>query len=307
MSKNVIFPYVTFNKFVEEPLIKKLSLFYDKILISESRFSIINEASQKKLKEEHRELYYEKAIWDFLLGNDVVKTYPSFKDDIHTSDEEKELKTFLMSTVRNHHESTKNDKLNKEQIAIQSLNNFYLSHDIIARIDALKFRKTDELSEYFPSLRNFNTFKSDSKKSQVIQFILNDIPEPDLSTPWEKIMEYRSDDDVKNKYLALINWVNKVSNTNLTLSEIKDEYDYLHSEYITQFKLHKMKYNNSKLEIILNSTLNFISNISTGNYVTSIKDLFHFNLKNANLLKEESKLPGKEIAYIVNTKRTFNK
>ncbi|MCB0702625.1 MAG: hypothetical protein KDC55_07950, partial [Ignavibacteriae bacterium] len=221
--------------------------------------------------------------------------------------EEKELKTFLMSTVRNHHESTKNDKLNKEQIAIQSLNNFYLSHDIIARIDALKFRKTDELSEYFPSLRNFNTFKSDSKKSQVIQFILNDIPEPDLSTPWEKIMEYRSDDDVKNKYLALINWVNKVSNTNLTLSEIKDEYDYLHSEYITQFKLHKMKYNNSKLEIILNSTLNFISNISTGNYVTSIKDLFHFNLKNANLLKEESKLPGKEIAYIVNTKRTFNK
>ncbi|MCB0701977.1 MAG: hypothetical protein KDC55_04650, partial [Ignavibacteriae bacterium] len=90
MSKNVIFPYVTFNKFVEEPLIKKLSLFYDKILISESRFSIINEASQKKLKEEHRELYYEKAIWDFLLGNDVVKTYPSFKDDIHTSDEEKE-------------------------------------------------------------------------------------------------------------------------------------------------------------------------------------------------------------------------
>jgi hypothetical protein len=307
MSKNIIFPYVTFNKFVDEPLIKKLSLFYDKILISESRFSIINEVSQKELKEEHRELYYEKAIWDFLLDNDVVKTYSSFKDGVHTSDEEKELQTFLMNTIKNHHESTKNEKLNKEQIAIQSLNNFYLSHDILTRIDTLKFRKTDELSEYYPSLRNYNTLQSDSKKSQVIQFILNDIPEPDLSTPWEKIIEYRSDDEVKNKYLALVNWVNKVSNSNLKLSEIKDEYDYLHSEYITQFKLHKMKYNNSNLEIILNSTVNFIANISTGNYVSSIKDLFQFNLKNANLLREESKLTGKEIAYIVNTKRTFKK
>jgi hypothetical protein len=293
MSKNIIFPYVTFNKFVDEPLIKKLALFYDNILISESRFSIINEISQKELKEEHRELYYEKATWDFLLKNDVVKTYSSFKDGLHTSDEEKELQNFLMNTVRNHHESIKNGKLSKEQTKIQSLNNFYLSHDILTRIDTLKFRKNDELSEYFPSLRSYNTFQTDSKKSQIIRFVLNDIPEPDLSTPWEKIIEYRSDDDVRNKYFALINWINKASNSNLKLSEIKDEYDYLYSEYITQFKLHKMKYNNSNLEVILNATVNFIANISTGNYVSSVKDLFQFNIKNANLLREESKITWK--------------
>lgn len=180
-----------------------------------------------------------------------------------------------------------------------------MSHDILTRIDTLRFRKIDSLSDYFPSLRNYATLETESKKTQVIQFILNDIPEPDYSVSWEQIIEYRSDDDVRNKYLALVNWVNKVANSNLKLSEIKDEYDYLYSEYMRQFNLHKMKCNNSKLEVILNSTVNFIKNISTGNYVSSAKDLFQYKVKNANLLKEEVNLPGKEIAYIFHTKSKF--
>jgi len=307
MSKNIVFPYVTFNKFVDEPTIKKLALFYDNILIAESRFSILDEVSQKELKEEYQELKYEKAVWDFLIENNVVSKYPSFKDENNTTEDVKELQDFLMNTIENHHENEEKKNISDEEEKIQSLTNFYLSHDILTRIDTLKFRKTDNLSEYFPSLRNFETLKSDSKKVQVIQFILNDIPEPDDSTPWEQIIDYRSDDDVRNKYLALINWVNKVSNSNLKMSEIKDEYDYLYSEYMKQFKLHKMKYGNSKLEIILNSTINFIKNISTGNYVSSAKDLFQYNIKNANLLQEESKMTGKEIAYIYHTKTKFEK
>jgi hypothetical protein len=307
MSKNIVFPYVTFNKFVDEPLIKKLSLFYDKILIAEGRFSIIDEVSQKELKTEYQEFKYEKAVWDFLIENHVVSKYPSFKDENNTTEEEKELQEFFMNTIRNHHDNEKKKNLSDEEKKIQSLTNFYLSHDILTRIDTLKFRKTDNLSEYFPSLRNYETLKTDSKKTQVIQFILNEIPEPDFSTPWEQIIEYRSDDNVRNKYFALINWVNKVANSNLKLSEIKDEYDYLYSEYMKQFKIHKMKYNNSTLEVILNTTINFIKNISTGNYVSSFKDLFQYNIKNANLLQEEAKLPGKEIAYIFHTKSKFEK
>ena len=66
-----------------------------------------------------------------------------------------------------------------------------------------------------------------------------------------------------------------------------------------------MKYNNSKLEIILNSTATLVTNIACGNYISSVKDLFQFNIKNANLLKEEASLPGKEVAYIFHTKSKF--
>ncbi|WP_313375636.1 hypothetical protein [Chishuiella sp.] len=300
MSKNIIFPYVTFNKFVDEPLLKKLSLFYDKILVSESRFSILEDASKKELKEEFKELHYEYSVWQYLNENNVVSKYNNFNDINDSSDDIKELQDLMMSVVRNN-----NTDIKTADEKIQPLIKFYLSHDILARIDTLKFRKSDELNEYYSSLRNFGTFNTESKKNQVIQFILNDIPEPNNSTSWEQIIEYRSDLDVKNKYLALMNWINKVSNSNMKLSEIKDEYDYLYNDYMQQFKLHKMKYNNSKLEVILNATVNFITNISTGNYTTSIKDLFQFNVKNAQLLQEEAKLSGKELAYIYHTSLKF--
>ncbi len=305
MSKKIVFPYVTFNKFVDEPLIKRLSLFYDQILIAESRFSIIDEVSQKELKAEYQELKYEKAVWEFLKDNEVVKPYPSFRSESNISEQEKELQNFLMSTMKQHHENQQKVNLSDEEKGIQSLSNFYLSHDIITRIDALKLRESDQLSEYSTCIRTFATLKTESKKSQVIQFILNEIPEPDLSTSWEQIIEYRSDEDVKNRYLALINWVNKVASSNNSLSEIKEEYDYLYSDYMKHFKLHKLKYNNSTMEVIINSTVNLIANIATGNYTSSIKDAFQFNIKNANLLKEEMQLPGKEIAYIFHTKSHF--
>jgi hypothetical protein len=103
-----------------------------------------------------------------------------------------------------------------------------------------------------------------------------------------------------------MNWINKAANSNLKLSELKDEYDFLYSEYIQQFKLHKMKSTNSRLEIIFSSTINFLANVASGNYTSSIKDLFQFNIKTATLLQEESKIPGKEIAYIFHTKDKFS-
>ncbi len=310
MSKNIVFPYVTFNRFVDEPIIKKLALFYDKIYVGEGRFSIISDISEKQLKEENYPMLYEKAVWDFLKDNDVVKPYPYFKDKFENSDSEAvELSRQLEELFKKERTEKKWPKnpteKEKAEMKKEYFNHFFLTHDISVRLDTLQLRKLDESSEYYPSLRTYDTLKTESKKNKVIQFILNDIPEPDYRTSWDHIIEYRTDDDIRNKYLALTNWVNKVSNSNIKLSEAKEEYDYLYSEYIKQFKLHKMKYNNSKLEIILNSTVTLIANIASGNYISSVKDLFQFNIKNANLLKEEANLPGKEIAYIFHTKSKF--
>lgn len=311
MSKNIVFPYITFNQFVEEPLIKKLALFYDSIYVGDGRFSIISNLKEENFKEENISLYYEKAVWDFLKDNNVVKTYPYIREKFESEDiDVKKLTKQLEELYRKERSSREWSKNpNEEELAEMKkefFSHFFLTHDISNRLDTLYLRKTDNLSEYYPLLRTTDTLKSDNKKSQIIQFVLNDIPEPDYSVSWDHIIEYRTDEDVRNKYLALINWVNKVSNSNLKLTEIKDEYDYLYSEYIKHFKLHKMKYQNSILEVILNTTTNFILNITTGNYTSSIQDLFQFNIKNANLLQEEAKIQGKEIAYIFHTKTKFS-
>ncbi|MNG90336.1 hypothetical protein D3C87_581480 [compost metagenome] len=311
MSKNILFPYVTFNHFVDEPLIKKLALFYDKILVGDGRFNIISDLSSTKMNEENRSLFYEQAVWEFLKDNNVVEVYPYFKEKFDQQDEETLELTKKLEELFRKERIDKYSKISNptqeelEEMKREYFHHFFLTHDISIRLDTLHLRKLDEFSEYYPLLRTIDTLRSNEKKTQIIQFILNDIPEPSSDTSWDHIIEFRTDEDIKNKYLALINWINRTSNSNSKISEIKEEYDYLYSEYIKQFNLHKMKYNNSKLEVIVNATVNFVTNVATGNYISSIKDLFQFNIKNASLLQEESKLTGKEIAYIFHAKETF--
>ena len=303
---------MTFNRFIDEPIIKKLSLFYDSIYIGEGRFNIIRSTDPNNLNEENIPMLYEKAVWEFLQDNEVVKTYPYIREKFDSEDEDvKELSKQLEQLFLKEQSKGNFPETPSEEQLFEMKKDFFqhlfLTHDISIRLDTLHLRKTDDFSEYYPLLRTPDTLKSENKKTKIIQFLLDKIPEPDYTVSWDHIIEYRSDEDVRNKYFALTNWVNKAANSNSKLSEIKDEYEYLYSEYMKQFKLHKMKYNNSLIEIIVNATTNFLLNITTGNYVSSVKDLIQFKIKNAALLQEESKIQGKEIAYIFHTKKEFSK
>lgn len=310
MAKNIVFPYVTFNRFVDEAIIKKLSLFYDNIYIGDGRFSIISDVSRLEMNEENQSLFYENAVWRFLKDNDVVKTYPYFHDKFEGQDKEvqeitKQLEKLFQKEKTNGNYPKNPNEEQLVEMKKEYFQHFFLTQVLSIRLDTIHLRKLDDFSEYYPLLRSYDTLKSDDKKSKVIQFLLNNIPEPDYDTWWNHIIKFRTDEEIRNKYLALKNWINKISNSNLKLSEIREEYDFLYSEYLKHFKLHKMKFNYSTLEVIVNSTANFLENIASGNYVSSIKDLFQFNIKNANLLQEEAKLPGKEVAYIYHSNEKF--
>jgi hypothetical protein len=310
MGKNIVFPYVTFNHFFEEPIIKKLTLFYDHIYIDEGRFNILTDIGKGTMKEENQPQFYENAVWEFLKDNGVVKTYPYFHDKFDDSNNETVEITRQMEEAFEQGRAEKKWPQNpsEEQMAEMKreyFNHFFLTHDLSIRLDTLKLRKLSELDEFYPLLRTHDTLQTQEKKNQVIQFLLRDIPEPTHDVHWDHIIEYRTDEDIKNKYLAVLNWVNKVANSDLKLSDIKDEYDYLYSEYKKQFSLHKMNHEYSTLEIVLSSTINFATNLASGNYISSVKDLFQYKIKNANLLKEEASIPGKEVAYIFHTNSKF--
>ena len=82
------------------------------------------------------------------------------------------------------------------------------------------------------------------------------------------------------------------------LSDIEDEYHYLYSQYVSAFKLHKMKYSNSILGILVTIGDAFTSSLLKGKLFSAIKGLIDIKSAKINLLEEEGKFPGKEIAYI---------
>ncbi len=316
MGKNILYPFFINPKVNDQSELKKLSLVYENIYIHKYRINVLN--SNLRIDSILNSSSYEDLIelsstLDFLIDKNIIKEYNFSNDKSLTNNdsqiliERNQIKELIYRKEKNLRIFKKNISSEESQKYQDDLNKLYLiSSDYDLRLDTINLRNLNEINEFYPYLMNsMSLFNEKEKKQTVIQFILNDIPTPDNSVSWEHIIEYRSDEDIKNKYLTLLNWINKISNSNLKLSEIKEEYDYLFSEYKKQFKLHKMKFNNSKIEIIINASVNFLSNIGTGNYTTSLKDIFQFNLKNAQLLQEESKLPGKEIAYIYHTVNKF--
>lgn len=110
-----------------------------------------------------------------------------------------------------------------------------------------------------------------------------------------------------NKYFALINWINKVSVSSASISDIEDEYRLLYSNYMIAFKLHKMKYSSKSLGIFVTMADNFTSSLLRGKIFSAIHGLLDIRTVKVTLLEEERKLPGREIAYIYHADQKFGK
>ncbi len=305
MPKNIVFPYVMFTKFIDEPSLKRLALFFDNIYIDKGRLNQILSLDQSQLKSEFRSLEQEKLVWEKLIEKGVVITYPysneKFKN-AESSEEGRHLIEIYKGTMPPKQSNNSIDLTEQEKTA--ALDRFFLSHDISIRLDVLTLKKQID-AELYPFLRTHQSFQMLEKKSNVVQFLLNNIPQPALDTSWEHILEYRTDEEIKNKYLALINWINRVSSSPSNLSDIQDEYEYLYSEYLKHFKLHQMKYNSSMIEVLVTAGVGLLIALQSGQFISSFKNLLQMNLSHIKLLEEEAKLPGREVAYIYHTRKKF--
>lgn len=314
MPKNIVYPQVTFTQFVDEPILKRLSLFFDTIYVGEGGLNNLMTTNASSHSEFKTSIEYEQSVWQFLIDNGIVKTYPFLISKFNNPEQNNEANELIKqltsimpqpgSTGDSSYLPTEEELAEVRRLALQ---NFFLSHDISVRLDAIELRKHNN-DEFYPAVRTNATYSVPTeKKSNIIQFLLNDIPQPDINTPWEQIVDFRSDENVKNKYLALINWINKVSNSSGSLSDIKDEYEYLYNDYIKHFKLHKLKYNNTILELIVTAGAGMLMALQSGEFIPSFKNLLQMNLSHIKLMEEESKIPGKEVAYIYHAKKEFGK
>ena len=65
----------------------------------------------------------------------------------------------------------------------------------------------------------------------MLQTVLEQMPIPDSQTSWEAIIDFRNDPDVREKLVRLRHWTSQVSRSDLTPAEIRDELEYLQTEY----------------------------------------------------------------------------
>jgi hypothetical protein len=141
-----------------------------------------------------------------------------------------------------------------------------------------------------------------AKKEQVIQIIFEALPVPDDSTPWDDILYYRSDPDSQRKFSDMRLWMNKFARGQISLAEAKDEIEHLINEYENHLRVYKLKTRNIALGIILSLGAaawdEKVGPIATG--------IAAYLIGKVALLESESKATGREVAYIVDTRRKFS-
>ncbi len=142
-------------------------------------------------------------------------------------------------------------------------------------------------------------------QDSVAQILLRNIPKPDPSTPWEVILEYRSDPDVRIRFFRLKNWINKLASSHRRPNEIEDELRELIHEYEEYMKLHRIKLQSSTLEAIVTIAAEIAEGLIKFKWSNAAKALFSIKHKRIELLEAEREAPGREIAYLTDVRKKF--
>lgn len=144
-----------------------------------------------------------------------------------------------------------------------------------------------------------------SSKSDVAQLVISKLPLPSNETPWEQIIDYRNDPENQNNFLGLRQWIRKISKDELSKAEIEDEIEWRINEFQNHMKLHKMKANAETLEVMVKAPLEIIENLIKFKLSKIPEPFFALKKRQINLMEAELNAPGREMAYIIKTRDTF--
>lgn len=237
-----------------------------------------------------------KKITNILFGLDLDEIITPPKDRHKNRLIKKKLNAMQKLTREELRERAATDGL-KESVLMASM--------LSTRALSLELQETDGL-DTLPILPiQIANSQSTFDKNDVAQIVINSLPVPSDTTPWEKIIDYRKDPDSRNKFLDLRNWMNEMVRGELSRIEIEQKLEYLISQYQRHMRLHKMKTEAGTLETIVVSSAEILEDLVKFKWGKMAKTLFSFKQRQVNLLEGELKSPGNEVAYIIKAQVYF--
>ena len=143
-------------------------------------------------------------------------------------------------------------------------------------------------------------------KGQLIMLIVDALPEPDFdNTPWEQIIDFRNDSDMRYDLLELRNWCNEVAKGEISGFEITEKLEYLTHTYEQHMKVHKATITTGSWETFLMISAEMLEGLTRLKPTQTVKALFTIKHRRVQLRKAELNAPGREVAYIMKAHERF--
>lgn len=187
---------------------------------------------------------------------------------------------------------------------ISLLNDFRVFADYHVRLTSILVEKSRSGMSITPIIECTDKIEG-GKETEVLHLVIKNLPIPDELIPYDEIIDFKSQNE--RKYYGLIQWINKVSKSEFDINEIEDELKFYTLEFEETLKLERAKYRLTNLEIILSLPLEIVENLVKLKWSQIPKTLISIKKSKIDLMLAESKLPGKEMAYISAAKKKFQK
>jgi hypothetical protein len=243
-----------------------------------------------------------------LFGVDLIRIRKAKKLGIsNVSDEELEELLSSIDRLRNKKSEERMGHFAKAVKTEEFLEHVKLMVQHQVRLYSIELREVDGLDAY-PILHVGlpSSLDSPTNKTDVIQIVLNAMPLPDETTPWEQVIEYTSDPDSRSKFLALRNWMSEVARSELTPAEVEEKLEYLLDQFRQHMSLHRMKTNVGTLETVVTTTMEVLGDLASFKWGKAAEALFSLKHRQVDLLEGEMTAPGREVAYIARAWEAFN-
>lgn len=143
-------------------------------------------------------------------------------------------------------------------------------------------------------------------REDVLHVVLYALPIPGPDTPWEAVLDWRSDQEALTLYARLRRWVNEMGRSGFTASEVRDELLGLLSDYDAYMALQHKKFARGRFEIVITAMAEVLESLATLKLTSAVEKLFFAGRENIALLEAEFGAPGREIAYVSEAHRRFS-
>jgi hypothetical protein len=307
---------ISMNSFIgvsslETNNLKQMSLFFDKIVLTEKGRELIlcdydmlcakGMIYEPEMKGSFINKF-EKYGFEYALKDTLECSIdPYAKKLIEDFKIEKET-TYTFSASQRLYAIGEPHKLLDEKLLRQQHMKYSISD---LRLYAAVLRISEGVDATPISCRNAIGTMYQTGHSPAISVILRQLPIPSENTPWQDLLDFRSNEEARGSLVALRKWIRKLAKEGLSQTEIEEEFEYLLHSYKEHMNYHNIKWKHGLLKTIISIPFELAENIVKIKWKDGIAALFSVQKNRLALMKAELDAPGREITYVLKAREKF--
>lgn len=153
--------------------------------------------------------------------------------------------------------------------------------------------------------RQYENLPPSKRSHPVWRVVLKELPQLDTSAPWEDVLSFRQEDRTQHLLRSLRRWVRKIVAEDWSAAELEDEIKELVYQYERHMRASRISGAKEALEIMITGAAELAEDVVKLRLGKLAKLATAILNRRAVLLREESTAPGRELALIPETHRTF--